>query len=79
MSLLELENYLHAELSGARKFERDEIEKVMEAAPRDSQARREALSMISRATRERVTDAHRTYQQTLEAYKEEHKHEWSRR
>lgn len=78
MTLLELEAYLHRELEAARQYEQDETERIHFLQPVDCAPRRQAINQVTTTAQKRIMRAHRTYQQTLEAYKEEHKHEWSR-
>lgn len=78
MDLLDLEADLDRALRSADDTETAENARVMHAQPVDCEPRPEALQAIGRAAELKRRRAHRTYQQTLEAYKEEHKHEWSR-
>lgn len=78
MDLLELEAELDRALKRANEVQATDTERVVHAQPYDCKTRREALQAIDRAADQRRRRAHRKYQQFLEAYKEAHKHEWSR-
>lgn len=78
MDLLELEADLDRELKSTDEARAVDVERVVHAQPYDCKTRREALQAIDRAADQRRRRAHRKYQQFLEAYKEAHKHEWSR-